>query len=123
MKRRNFFAGMGALVAASCAREEKRAARYNEKECPFCSPEPGVCSYCHGGKTCTFCGGTGKRVTVSPDLPEQQLKKAQYSEDCPYCKGAKTCRYCDGVGKCWACHGTGKIENWDLFDKGPTGKS
>jgi DnaJ-class molecular chaperone len=105
------------LFAFSCARDEQREARYNPKQCPFCTTNPGVCFYCGGSGKCSFCNGTGKRKTVSPDVPEQDLKKAFYTETCPYCKGTGKCRYCDGKGKCWACKGTGAIESWEFYEQ------
>jgi RecJ-like exonuclease len=117
MDRRNFIAGAAALAAVSCARMEKREACYNEKQCPFCTRRPGVCLYCSGTKKCTFCGGSGKRRTETPDIAEQNVKKASYEEQCPYCKGTGTCRYCNGSGSCRACTGKGTIENWDFYGR------
>jgi RecJ-like exonuclease len=117
MNRRNFLAASAAAALASCARMDKRAARYDEKQCPFCTTKAGVCSYCGGNGKCSFCGGKGKRKTVSPDIPEENIKPGSYEEQCPYCKGSGTCRYCHSSGKCWACKGSGKIENWDFYEQ------
>lgn len=117
MKRRNFVAGLSALAMASCARDSERAPRYDQKQCPFCTTNPGTCFYCSGTTKCHFCNGTGKRKTVSPDIPERDMKQSSYTEECPYCKGSGKCRYCDGKGKCWACRGTGKIDSWDFFEE------
>lgn len=117
MKRRNFLAGLSAVAAASCARMDQRKERYDTKECPFCSVNPGVCSYCNGTKKCNFCNGTGKRLTSTKNYPDEEIKKVTYEEDCPYCKSTGVCRYCDGTGKCWACKGTGRIESWDFEEK------
>jgi RecJ-like exonuclease len=101
----------------SCARMEAREPRYNASACPFCSLKPGVCSYCEGTKKCTFCNGTGKRHTVSPAVPEENVKGGEYTEACPYCKGTGVCRYCDGKGFCWACGGSGKSGDWDFYSR------
>ncbi|MBD3422437.1 MAG: hypothetical protein GF398_20170 [Chitinivibrionales bacterium] len=115
MKRRNFVAGATAAMLGSCTRMDQRGARYDEKECPFCIPNPTVCHYCRGDGKCSFCKGTGKRTTVAPDIPADDIRHSSYEEDCPYCKATGKCRYCDGVGKCWACKGTARIESWDFF--------
>lgn len=118
MKRRKFLAVVpAALAVGSCARMDERASRYDASECPFCSTNPGVCSYCGGSTKCTFCNGTGTRKTVSPDLEAEGIKASSYEEKCPYCGGTGQCRYCKGSGKCWACNGTGKVESWDFFEK------
>ncbi len=117
MKRRNFGAALSALVVGSCARMDQRQARYDPKECPFCTPEAGECFYCKGSGKCSFCEGTGTRKTVSIAVPERGLSKAQYEEECPYCKGSGSCRYCDGVGECWPCKGTGTIEDWSFYHR------
>ncbi len=117
MKRRNFVAALAAFAAASCARENKSRARYDEKECPFCSKKPGTCSYCKGTGKCTFCDGTGVRKTSTKNIPDRNIKRVTYEEECPYCKGAAECRYCDGVGECWACKGNGRIQSWNFEKK------
>lgn len=117
MKRRNFGAAISALVVGSCARMDQRQARYDPKECPFCTPEPGQCFYCKGSGKCSFCDGTGVRKTVSIAVPERGLERTSYEEECPYCKGSGECRYCDGVGQCWPCKGTGTIEDWSFYDR------
>lgn len=119
MKRRNFIAAVSSLAAASCApRMDKREKRYDEKECPFCSVDPGKCFYCtgHSGK-CSFCNGAGTRKTSTKNYPNNGIEQVEYEEKCQYCKGTGTCRYCDGTGKCWACKGTGKIESWEFYEK------
>ncbi|MBD3322236.1 MAG: hypothetical protein GF350_14145 [Chitinivibrionales bacterium] len=115
MKRRLFLSGAGALMAASCARMDQRAPRYDENECPFCIPNPGVCFYCKGSTKCHFCEGTGKRTTVTPYIPNEGIEKSSYEEECPYCKGSGVCRYCEGSGKCWACEGTGHVDHWEFY--------
>ena len=117
MKRRSFLAALSALTLASCARDEKRAPRYDARECPFCTTRKGICTYCNGTKKCTFCNGKGRRKVVVPDLPEQNIKQSSYEEACPYCDGKGVCRYCGGKGICWACDGTGRIESWDFQSK------
>jgi RecJ-like exonuclease len=118
MKRRKFVASLPALALVSCnANLDKRKERYDEKECPFCSTNHGVCSYCNGTTKCSFCDGEGKRKTSTKNYPERGIELVDYEEECPYCKSSGSCRYCDGVGKCWACKGTGKIESWDFFEQ------
>ncbi|MBD3346930.1 MAG: hypothetical protein GF401_17895 [Chitinivibrionales bacterium] len=112
-----FAALVFALIIGSCARMEERAPRYDEKECPVCSSNPGVCFYCKGSTKCHFCEGTGKRTTVTPYVPREGIEEASYEEECPYCKGSGVCRYCDGSGKCWACDGNGKVDNWEFYEK------
>jgi DnaJ-class molecular chaperone len=116
MDRRSFLAAASALVAASCARDEKRAPRYDDHECPFCTQNKGVCSYCNGTKKCPFCKGIGKRKIVVPDFPDKNIKSTSYEETCVHCEGTGVCRYCKGKGTCWACNGTGRIENWDFYN-------
>ncbi len=122
MKRRNFVAAIPALAIASCnPRLDERKSRYDEKECPFCSTNPGTCTYCNGTGECSFCKGTGKRKTSTKNYPERSITPLEYEEECPYCKGTGKCRYCDGVGKCWVCKGTGRIEDWnfqEMYSKG-----
>jgi len=117
MKRRSFFASAAALAAASCARMDKREARYDPSECPFCSVKPGVCSYCSGTTKCAHCNGTGTRTTGTPLIAEDNISRKSYTETCPYCSGTGVCRYCRGSGKCWACDGAGKVESWDFYEK------
>lgn len=115
MKRRNFLTALSALPLVSCSpRLDQRSKRYDEKECPFCTPTPGSCDYCSGTGNCSFCNGTGKRVTSTKNFPERGIEQVEIEEDCPYCGATGKCRYCDGVGKCWACKGNGKIESWDF---------
>jgi RecJ-like exonuclease len=117
MKRRVFFALAALLAIGSCARMDKREARYDASECPFCSVTPGECSYCHGSKKCAHCNGTGVRKTGSPVIAEENIGATSYEEKCPYCSGTGTCRYCRGKGICWACDGDGKVESWDFYEK------
>ena len=122
MKRRSFLAALPALALpaaalVSCARDEKRAPRYDPHECPFCKTRKGTCTYCNGTKKCSFCGGKGRRKLVIPDLPEQNIKPSSYEETCHNCDGKGVCRYCGGKGTCWACGGTGRIESWDFYSK------
>ncbi|MBD3343738.1 MAG: hypothetical protein GF401_01595 [Chitinivibrionales bacterium] len=117
MKRRVFLIAALALFVGSCARDDQRAPRYDEKQCPVCSSHPGVCFYCKGSTKCHFCDGVGKRKTVTPDIPTEGIEKSSYVEECPYCKGSGVCRYCEGNGKCWACDGNGRVENWDFYEK------
>ncbi|MBD3393810.1 MAG: hypothetical protein GF418_16900 [Chitinivibrionales bacterium] len=117
MKRRNFFAGLTALAAVSCTRKDQRQARYDPNQCPFCVPEPGVCSYCRGTAKCTFCDGTGTRKTTTASMPKEKFTTVEYEEKCPYCGGSGVCRYCEGSGKCWVCEGTGHIDHWNFFQR------
>ena len=118
MRRRNFVASLSSLALISCnPRLDERKKRYDEKECPFCSIEPGKCSYCDGTGKCSFCKGTGKRVTSTENYPLRGVEQLKHEDDCPYCKGSGSCKYCDGVGKCWACKGTGRIESWDFYEQ------
>jgi hypothetical protein len=102
---------------SSCARMEKRAERYNPKECPFCTTKPGTCNYCEGSGKCNFCQGTGKRVNSTKDIPDPDIQKVTYETACPFCKATGKCRYCEGVGKCWACKGTSKIDSWEFYEQ------
>ena len=115
MKRRSFLTAVPAFTLLSCAREERRAKRYDEHECPFCSTKKGVCSYCKGTKKCSFCGGKGKRTAVVPDIPDKKINKTSYEEICPYCHGKGVCTYCNGSGICATCKGSGRIESWDFL--------
>ncbi len=116
MDRRSFLAGCGALLAlASCARDEKRAKVFDEKQCPFCTMNPGTCDYCKGSGKCSFCGGNGKRKTAWFDVPEENIHRGSLTEECTFCKGTGTCRYCNGNKKCWACKGSGRVNNWDFY--------
>jgi DnaJ-class molecular chaperone len=119
MNRRKFLAAVSAAAFISCAREEKRAPRYDPHTCPFCSfsREKGVCTYCNGSKKCGFCNGTGTRKVVVPDLPAKGIASTGYEEKCPHCGGRGVCRYCNGKGTCWACDGTGKVDSWDFHSK------
>lgn len=121
MERRKFIVASAALAAAlGCSNDpqiDKRAKRYDEKECPFCTPKPGECYYCHGSGKCEYCNGTGKRITSTKGYPYDDAKKVEYEEECPFCKGTGECKYCDGTGKCWPCHGTGKIESWEFYEQ------
>ena len=117
MDRRNFIAGLGAILASSCARDDQRPKAYDPVECPFCTMQHGTCSYCKGTAKCSYCNGTGKRSTVWKDVPEENIKKGSYEDQCSFCKGTGKCRYCGGSTKCWACDGTGKINTWDFYDK------
>lgn len=118
MKRRTFLSVVpAALAAGSCARMDQRGPRYDESECPFCSTDPGVCSYCHGETKCTFCKGKGTRTTIVPRIEEEGVMGTSYQEPCQYCGETGTCRYCRGSGKCWACGGSGKVESWDFYER------
>ena len=117
MKRRGFIGGISLLLASSCARKEKRKERYDPNECPFCSTQPGTCSYCNGTTKCSFCNGTGTRRTTTASMPKEEINVVAYDEKCPYCHGDGVCRYCEGTGKCWACNGTGRIDSWNFFQK------
>lgn len=119
MKRRIVITALAslALLVGSCGRMEERGARYDPQQCPFCSTNPGTCTYCSGSGECTFCEGTGKRVTVAPEIEAEGIDRSSYEEECPYCEGTGKCRYCDGEGDCWACNGKGEVESWDFFEK------
>ena len=111
------FSVLISVFFVSCARDEIRPARYDAKECPFCTLDKGVCPYCHGTKTCTFCDGKGTRLTVIPVLIDEKTHPTSYKEKCPYCNGKGVCRYCEGKGKCWACNGTAVIEDWTILNE------
>jgi DnaJ-class molecular chaperone len=123
MNRRHFLAAVPGIAVLTCAREERRAERYDPHECPFCVVAKGTCTYCKGTKQCSFCKGTGKRVTVIPDLPEKGIRSSSYEEECPYCAGKGQCTYCGGSGVCWACKGSGRIESWNFYSKGKKGRT
>ena len=108
---------IASILSPSCARMDQREARYDEKACPFCSTNKGVCSYCEGTKKCTFCDGTGTRTTVSPAIESEGIKRSSYEEKCPYCKGTGVCRYCEGSGKCWACEGSAQAGDWKFYER------
>jgi DnaJ-class molecular chaperone len=117
MNRRKFLAAVAGGALVSCARDEKRARRYDPHECPFCPLKKGVCRYCNGSTKCEFCNGTGKRKVSVPNLPAKGISASGYEETCPHCGGKGVCRYCGGKGTCWACDGTGKVDSWDYYSK------
>jgi RecJ-like exonuclease len=117
MDRRIFIAGLGALLASSCARDDLRPKAYDPTQCPFCSLQAGTCAYCKGTAKCPYCDGTGKRKTVWNDVAEENIKKGSYDDKCSFCKGTGKCQYCGGSAKCWACDGKGKINIWDFYEK------
>jgi hypothetical protein len=117
MNRRKFLAAVSGLALVSCARDEKRAPRYDPHECPFCTSKKKICRYCGGSKKCEFCNGTGKRKVSVPNIPAKGIAASGYEETCPHCSGKGVCRYCGGTGKCWACDGTGRIDSWDFYSK------
>jgi hypothetical protein len=106
---------IGVLLIASCARMETRAARYDAKQCPFCSLNAGVCSYCAGNGKCSMCNGSGKRLTGAPKIEDEGIRKSSYIETCPYCKGSGICRFCEGSKKCCACNGSGQAGDWEFY--------
>lgn len=109
---------LAAILLSSCSpRMEQREVRYDAKQCPFCSLDKGVCSYCNGSAKCTLCDGTGKRLTATPAIEEEGLNQASYTETCPYCKGAGVCRYCNGNKKCAACEGSGNAGDWNFYKR------
>lgn len=103
------------FLGISCAREEKREARYDPHECPVCKYEKGACIYCESTKKCNFCDGTGKRHTVVPKLPGESAVPQTIIENCPFCKSTGNCTYCLSKGVCWACDGSGKVDSWDFL--------
>jgi hypothetical protein len=117
MKRRDFLASVSLLAAGSCARDDKRGARYDEHDCPFCTTDTGVCTYCKGIKKCAFCKGSGTRKIVVDNRSNDKIKKTTYEEACPFCDGRGICNYCRGKGTCWVCDGTGRIDSWDFYKK------
>ena len=117
MKKSIILIGLSVMLAISCTRDEQRAARYDQTECPLCKDNKGVCSYCGGEKTCHYCNGSGKRSTVIDRISNQKTTYLKYEETCPYCKGNATCQYCKGDGKCWASGSGGTVENWDFLKK------
>lgn len=107
------------LIVFSCARSEQRGRRYDPEECPICAHiTAGKCSYCYGTGKCMYCKGNKKRLTVSPNIMEENIKPFSYKIDCPFCKASGVCQYCNGSGKCWACNGTAKCGgNWECLVK------
>ncbi len=105
------------LFLTSCARMDQRAPRYDENECPFCVPYPGKCFYCDGKQKCIYCKGDGIRITSTKNYPERGIERLVYEEKCPYCNSTGKCRHCEGKGECWSCDGTGRVEEWNFFDK------
>jgi DnaJ-class molecular chaperone len=103
------------MLVSSCARDEQRKPAYNPKQCPFCTTNPGMCTYCNGAKKCAFCKGTGTRTTTTKSFLREGIQPVTYTEKCPFCHGSGVCRYCEGTGKCWACKGTALVESWDFF--------
>ena len=117
MHRRNVLTAVSAIALGSCARLEKRRDRYDQTDCPFCVPKEGECSYCGSSGKCSYCDGKGVRTTTTKQMAQGSIKNVEYKEDCPFCKATGQCRYCAGVGKCFACKGTGTIDNWDFQEK------
>jgi DnaJ-class molecular chaperone len=107
-----------AAVCVSCARMEKRSARYDQEQCPLCTVNPGVCAYCSGTGKCEYCDGTGTRTTRSGNFPEAGIKNVSYQEKCPFCGGGGVCSHCTASKKCWGCDGTGRVRDWSFLEKG-----
>ncbi|MCX7727741.1 MAG: hypothetical protein N2053_12945 [Chitinispirillaceae bacterium] len=105
------------LIVLSCARPEQRARRYDPEECPICAKiTAGKCSYCYGSGKCMYCKGNKKRLTVSPNIMDENIKPFSYKTECPFCKGSGVCQYCKASGKCWACNGTAKCKGkWECL--------
>ena len=108
---------MALALTSSCARMDRLGAHYDAKQCPFCSLDKGKCSYCEGSKKCLYCGGTGKRVAVSPRIAEENVKGGSYNDACAFCAGKGVCTYCEGKGACWACKGTAEAGDWNFFQR------
>jgi DnaJ-class molecular chaperone len=96
---------------AGCGQKEKP--RYIQNQCPFCTEAPGKCLYCAGSTKCSYCSGTGTRVTQTFGSQETNTKKVTIKEKCPFCEGTGKCHYCEGKGICKTCKGTGKLEKWE----------
>ncbi|MFW5959798.1 MAG: hypothetical protein ACOCSE_01610 [Chitinivibrionales bacterium] len=106
------------LMLGSCAPEvEDKESRYDESECPFCTIDPGVCTYCNGSHDCPFCEGDGIREVSTENYPGMEAEAVTYEIECPFCHGNGECPYCNGSGECWACDGDGNIENWKFYEK------
>jgi hypothetical protein len=117
MKPLGFLASIALFAVTSYSSDEPRQTRFDEHECPFCTMEKGICTYCKGTKKCSFCKGSGTREVVVDGRSNEKIIKTTYKESCTYCNGTGACRYCGGKGICWACDGTGRIESWDFFSK------
>ena len=103
--------GMIALLGLfACNQKEKP--RYDQNGCPFCSLDPGKCSYCEGSGKCSYCNGTGIRKTHTIAPKGSKIKKIVIPEKCPFCNGTGKCSYCKGSGKCRVCKGNGKLDKW-----------
>ena len=70
---------------AGCGQKEKP--RYIQNQCPFCTEAPGKCLYCAGSTKCSYCSGTGTRVTQTFGSQETNTKKVTIKEKCPFCEG------------------------------------
>lgn len=106
------------ITTMSCARTEKRGARYNGSACPICvTISDGTCSFCMGSKKCMFCDGLKERTEVSPNFSDEPMKPFAYKAPCIFCKASGVCTYCQGNGKCWACNGTQKVSpDWHCLN-------
>jgi len=114
MKRRDFIGAILTTGALACACNQNPKPRYDPKECPFCKGgTPGKCLYCDGSTKCSYCKGTGKRMTQSTPTEDGNIKKVEMPETCPFCKGTGKCHYCGGTGTCKNCKGTAKIDKWE----------
>lgn len=110
IKRVLIFGLFALFVLAGCGQKEKP--RYNPQACPFCTTKPGVCLYCDGKGTCSFCKGEKVRQTQTLGSEDGSVAKITLPEPCPFCKATGQCSYCEGKKQCRVCKGTGKISEW-----------
>ena len=107
------------IAGLGCARFEQRSARYNKTACPICTHiSNGKCSFCNGSGICPYCKGEKDRLTVSPNLFDNNaVKPFSYKTPCPFCKSTGKCSKCNGTGTCWACDGSARVdEHWECLN-------
>jgi len=125
MKKNVFMIAIFGLLFIACdPKIDERAARFDPESCPVKCPVKksetgeivGVCRTCSGDGKCSFCNGTGTRVSSTKNFTGSGLNLVDYETPCSFCNATGICSHCKGAKLCNICGGTRRVEpGWKIL--------
>lgn len=126
MKKIVFIAMIFGLFFTACdPKIDERAQRYDPELCPVKCPVKknaqtgetvGKCRTCTGEGACSFCNGTGTRVSSTRNFTGEGINLTDYETACPFCGASGVCSHCRGTKLCNICDGTRRMEpGWSIL--------
>ena len=125
MKKNVFMIAIFGLLFIACdPKIDERAERFGKELCPVKCPVQksetgeviGACRTCSGEGKCSFCDGTGTRVSSTQNYTGAGINLMDYEVPCPFCDATGVCSHCKGTKLCNICDGTRRVERgWEIL--------